>query len=230
MADRRRPRVTGLALGGLLLVVAALVLATVCTHLGAGRTGERRFSVWATHHDPAWFGQLGTWIDTGFGTVGAVVMITLVLLVLLLGGRRRDVVVEAALFFAAWGACSAVKYVASRHRPPAPPVHRIVQLQDPDSMPSGHTAIATGIVAAVCFTVWLGRGSHRVALAIGIPLVLVVAASRVFVGAHYLGDVTAAMLLSTGVCLLVLAVGRRLGRITPDLQGSEPLQRPRRRR
>ncbi|WP_255696357.1 phosphatase PAP2 family protein [Allobranchiibius sp. GilTou73] len=127
------------------------------------------------------------------------------------------------------GACSLVKHVAERARPPSPPVRRTVALQDPYSMPSGHTAIATGIVAAICFTVWLGRGSHRVALGIGIPVVLVVAASRVFVGAHYLGDVTVAMLLGAGVCLLVLALGRGLGRITPDLQGSEPLRRPARR-
>ncbi|NYJ75192.1 phosphatase PAP2 family protein [Allobranchiibius huperziae] len=219
----------GLTLAGALMVLVALSLATVCTRLGARRTGELRVSVWATHHDPGWGRQAGRWIDSGFGTVGAVVMIVLVLLVLLVGGRRRDVVVEAALFFATWGACSLVKHVAERARPPAPPVRRTVALQDPYSMPSGHTAIATGIVAAICFTVWLGQGSHRVALGIGIPVVLVVAASRVFVGAHYLGDVTVAMLLGAGVCLLVLALGRGLGRITPDLQGSEPLHRPARR-
>lgn len=210
-------------------MLLAVALATVCTHLGARRTGELRVSVWATHHDPAWAEQVGRWIDTGFGTVGAVVMIVLVVLVLLIGGRRRDVVVEVALFLATWGACSLVKHVAARHRPPAPPVRRVVALQDPYSMPSGHTAIATGIVAAICFTVWLGRGSHRVALGIGLPVVLVVAASRVLVGAHYLGDVTVAMLLGAGVCLLVLALGRSVGRITPDLQGTEPLRLPIRR-
>ena len=218
-----------MALAGALLVLVAVAVATICTHLGARRTGELRVSVWATHHDPAWAEQIGRWIDTGFGTVGAVVMIVLVLIVLIVGGRRRDVVVEAALFFATWGACSLVKHIAERHRPPAPPVRRVVVLQDPYSMPSGHTAIATGIVAAICFTVWLGWGSHRVALGIGVPVVLVVAASRVLVGAHYLGDVTVAMLLGSGVCLLVLALGRGLGHITPDLQGTKPLRLPARR-
>ena len=83
-----------------------------------------------------------------------------------------------------------------------------------DSFPSGHTALAAAIVAGAFFAARsLGR-STRLVLAIGIPFALIVAASRLYLGAHFLGDVTASLVFVTGFALVGAAlaplVARRL--------------------
>ena len=79
----------------------------------------------------------------------------------------------------------------------------------------GHTAAAAALTAALTLTAWYARGSVKAALVLGIPLVLLVAVSRVVVGAHYVGDVTVAVLLSVGTSLLVVAALVRMGVIDP---------------
>lgn len=220
----RDPQLRPLVRGGLALVVLALGLGWFLTARGAARTGELDASVWVTEHRFEPLTSVSTFIDVAVQPASVYVLMGLALLVFWIGGRGWDLVSEAILFVCSWGSTSLAKLLFARHRPPAPPVDRIVDLHDPNSMPSGHTAAAAALVAAMTLTAWYARGSVKVALAIGIPMVLLVGFSRVVVGAHYLGDVTVGMLLSAGTSLLVVAALVRLGIIDPIQDGgSRPL-------
>lgn len=65
-----------------------------------------------------------------------------------------------------------------------------------NSFPSGHTAAMTGFV----FPLLLWR---RRLLVIVVPLVAVVAAARVYLGAHHVSDTVAAAILGSFVAILV---------------------------
>ena len=74
------------------------------------------------------------------------------------------------------------------------------------SFPSGHTAAATllyGFLAAWLLTV-LKRRWHALVLLLAISMVVLVALSRVYLGAHYPSDVFAAMASSTAWLAIVL--------------------------
>ena len=71
------------------------------------------------------------------------------------------------------------------------------------SFPSGHAtnnAIVVTVVLLLLRPV-LGVTARRVLLAVGIAWVLVTCADRLFMGAHFLSDVTAGVLLGCGLCL-----------------------------
>jgi undecaprenyl-diphosphatase len=74
------------------------------------------------------------------------------------------------------------------------------------SFPSGHTAAATllyGVLAAWLLTV-LQRRWHALVLLLATSMVVLVALSRVYLGAHYPSDVFAAMASSTAWLAIVL--------------------------
>jgi len=128
--------------------------------------------------------------------------------------HRRAAVIFALSTAGLWLATSSLKLVFTRARPPADQVHALVHETARDSFPSGHTALAAAIVAGAFFAARsLGR-STRLVLAIGIPFALIVAASRLYLGAHFLGDVTASLVFVTGFALVGAAlaplVARRL--------------------
>ena len=77
------------------------------------------------------------------------------------------------------------------------------------SFPSGHTAAATlfyGVLAAYLVYVVKSRAERIAVIAGALVLIAMVAASRVYLGAHYLSDVSAAACSST-VWLVVCLVG-----------------------
>jgi len=59
-----------------------------------------------------------------------------------------------------------------------------------NSFPSGHTAATTGFFGVICFT------NRRLGFAL-LPIPLLIAASRMYVSAHYLSDVVCAAILGT---------------------------------
>ena len=76
------------------------------------------------------------------------------------------------------------------------------------SFPSGHATAAAAAAAAVCLMV-LGTSGHRLVRtavpAVSVVLAALVAASRVFLGVHYLSDVVGGVLL--GVALAAVSYG-----------------------
>jgi undecaprenyl-diphosphatase len=73
---------------------------------------------------------------------------------------------------------------------------------DLSSYPSGHAAYAVSLIACAIVLVRAGTGwVVRVgAVTVAIALVVAVAATRVYLGAHYLSDVVAGVAVGT-VCL-----------------------------
>ena len=92
------------------------------------------------------------------------------------------------------------------NHPPAQLVHALVHETKPDSFPSGHTAFAVALLAGTILALKVAHHSTRWAWALGIPAVLVVAASRLYLGAHYLGDVVGSYLFAGGTVLILGAV------------------------
>jgi undecaprenyl-diphosphatase len=77
----------------------------------------------------------------------------------------------------------------------------LVDLPDPFSFPSGHAAAAMAVAASVAFT-------HPAAGAVALPLAGLVAASRVRLRVHHLGDVVAGAGLGLAGALAAAAVLR----------------------
>ena len=83
------------------------------------------------------------------------------------------------------------------------------------SFPSGHTAAATvfyGVLAAFLVSRTYRRDLRVAAVAAAVAAIALVAFSRVYLGAHYLSDVLAAMASSTAWLVLCLSGVHRLVR------------------
>ena len=120
----------------------------------------------------------------------------------------RVVALRAALLtLVGWFSIEVFKWIFHRHRPPTALVHALVVEHGADSFPSGHTAFTASLVAGVFLALAGHRGVRRVVLLLGLPLILVVAASRLVIGAHYLADVTAAPFLAWGSIAVAVALG-----------------------
>ncbi len=119
--------------------------------------------------------------------------------------RRRSAVpavfVLGAVGFAA-GASTLTKYVVARERPPA--VLHLTAESD-FSFPSGHTTGTTALVGTVLVVLVLTRpGYARTAVAsvCAAGIVATVAATRLYLGVHWLTDVVGGAVLGTAVTLV----------------------------
>jgi len=89
-----------------------------------------------------------------------------------------------------------------------PPVVRLDEAPPTSSFPSGHTGAAVALYA--CLAVLLlrtvpRRPSARAMAAVGLAIPVIVAASRIYRGMHYLSDVVAGAIAS-GIWLAVVLV------------------------
>jgi membrane-associated phospholipid phosphatase len=127
---------------------------------------------------------------------------------LALSGRRRAAVRGlASVALASASANGLAKLSVRRVRPPlvvVPLVRRVHRAPVTTSFPSGHSA------SAAAFTVGVALEAPELAVPVG-ALAAGVAASRVWTGAHYPGDVVAGVALGTaaGLALARVCRGRR---------------------
>lgn len=192
---------SGLLVGGLGLAIGAFV-----TTEGARHTGELALDVTLAHHRDVVLNALGLVIQVGFGPLIAPLVLAAVCVVVWLGDHLAALV-TALLTIPGWFSVEVGKFVFQRARPPAAAVHALVVEHAPDSFPSGHTAFVAALVAALFVAAQGHRRLRTVVAALGIPLVLVVAGSRLEVGAHYLGDVVAAPMFAVGTIMVLVALG-----------------------
>lgn len=208
----RLPRVP-LAVTGAALLAVGLVLGFTVTSVGAQSTGELGLDVDIAGHRDGVLIALARFINVGIGPVVAPIL--LVIGCAFLWRRSRFAAVSVVgLTIAGWLSVELGKALVHRARPPIATVHALVVETKPDSFPSGHTAFAAALVFAVAATlVLLGRPT-RTLWWVGVPFIVVVAASRLYLGAHYLTDVIGAVIFAGGTVLVVLAVlGPRLLRL-----------------
>lgn len=123
--------------------------------------------------------------------------------------KTRDLMV--ALTFAlvvggGWLSSELIKVLVHRARPDFRMLaHPLSTEANFASFPSGHTCLATAL--AVGFVLLLrGRRAQRWAVVLGTVGVLIVASSRVYLGAHYPTDVIAAIVYTTAAMVAFLAV------------------------
>lgn len=148
--------------------------------------------------------------------VGPVVLLVLCIVLWRTLGRMVAIW-TAILTLVGWMSIEVFKMIFARHRPPTGVVHALVIETKPDSFPSGHTAFTSALVLGL-FVALCGHATfRRWVLIVGISLVIAVAASRLVLGAHYLGDVMAAPFLASGTILAIAAfttTGGKWGRPT----------------
>lgn len=156
----------------------------------------------------AWSGATAVWIDRRFGTRWRCLLRLLVVLFV-------DVMVVAAL-----------KHLVDRPRPPVE--DHLVDVSTL-SFPSGH-ATASAAAVSMLLLCLLAVGAPRPVLALasvlGLPLVVAMDWSRVYLGVHYLSDVVAGTILGlwlTLSCLWMLDLisGTRGSLPTPAAQAPE---------
>lgn len=135
---------------------------------------------------------------------GATSTLGVALLFVLLPGSARQLGVAMLLANVVSHACVQVlKRTVARHRPAAPDGRPLALLAHPDpfSFPSGHAAAAAAVATPVLLWEPLaGIGALSVAIA--------VAASRVRLRMHYVGDVVVGFLLGTAAGIMAFRLVR----------------------
>lgn len=113
--------------------------------------------------------------------------------------RRTRAMWALATMATGWLVAVLLKLAVQRSRPV---VEDPFAVHSGYSFPSGH-ATNNAIVITVLLLLLrpvLGVTTRRVLLAVGAAWVLITCADRIFMGAHYLSDVTAGVLLGVGLC------------------------------
>lgn len=135
-----------------------------------------------------------TWTGSAF----LLVPLALIACVALLrAGLHREALAVALSLGGARLIFNWVKLLVSRPRPPVEHLQAVTG----SSFPSGHATQASAFWFSLVFAIAAAGASPkltRVAGGLALAVVLVVAASRVYLGVHYPSDVVAGMLLGTG--------------------------------
>lgn len=162
---------------------------------------ERAIHTFVLHH--RWIADLARYLShLGDPLVVTAISIVLALLLWFRGDRRAAVFVVATRLLA-MAVSTGVKDVVRRPRPVL--AHPLAHAHG-YSFPSGHALGSAALWASVAL-VAVARGmSRRWALAIALGIPVIVAATRVLLGVHYVTDVVAGLLLGWACA----AVARRL--------------------
>lgn len=193
-------------------IVLASIAAVASLLDGIGENGDlaaldRPTLSWlVAHRDPVL-----TALMTTVSTVGGEVVMSIigVLAVVALAWRRRFD--EALLLGLALGGAESLslvlKHVVGRARPPAVSVLGVAETTL--SFPSGHTIGTATFGLALAYLWWRRSPSARralVGLAAAAVATAVMAASRLYLGDHWLTDVVGSVVLACGVMALVVLV------------------------
>ena len=191
-------------------VALASIVAVASLLDGIGENGDvaaldRPTMAWiVTHRDPI----LTTVADaaSAVGSEVAIVVIGALAVAALAWRRRFD---EALLLGFAFGAAESIalvlKHLVGRARPPA--VDVVGPVETTLSFPSGHTIGTAALSLALAYLFWRRSPSLRRALAgLGAAALVtaVMAASRIYLGDHWLTDVLGSVVLAVGVMGLVV--------------------------
>lgn len=174
---------------------------------GARATGELRLDeTLAGDRGPA-LADVSRVINVVFAPGVGLIWLALICVILWRTLGRVVALRAALLTLGGWLSIEIFKLLFHRHRPPTGLVHALVVERQPDSFPSGHTAFTASVVAGLFLAVAGHHVLRRVILSVGLPLIVIVAASRLFIGAHYLVDVSAAPLLAWASIAVGVALG-----------------------
>ncbi|MCB1280098.1 MAG: phosphatase PAP2 family protein [Salinibacterium sp.] len=140
--------------------------------------------------------------------IAAVLLAGVAVLILLFTRRWRAAVEFVVLVAGSWLGTEVVKYIVQRPRPDSSLLAHPLISETSWSFPSGHTAFAASL--ALGFIVLARRRSWRLLMVVaGILLAVAVALSRVYLGVHYVSDVTASLLYSAIAVSILAALWNR---------------------
>jgi undecaprenyl-diphosphatase len=147
------------------------------------------------HRSPLWLGPALFFNYAGGSIIGSVVIPVLIVLVLLAFRRPWGAAFFAIASVISVVAVQLIKHTVGRARPT-----EILVNADPGSFPSGHTANAATMVVV------LGILFPRVWVwCLGVAWALLMAASRTYLGAHWISDTAGGLILGAGVAVIVWA-------------------------
>jgi membrane-associated phospholipid phosphatase len=189
---------------GAALTLAAWGLGLTVTRIGASATGELSLDLFLARHRSVALSQIALVIDVLLGvSVAPIVLLTIAGLV----GKLWHWVAGALVVVVTgvgWVAAAVGKLLVHRSRPPGGVLHALVSETGIDSYPSGHTAFAAGLLASAVLIAYIfGRSAIRTAV-LGLPGLVVVGVSRLYLGVHYIADVLGSCLIASASTLLLI--------------------------
>lgn len=146
-------------------------------------------------------------IHYAFGPVGASALVVIICAYLLwIRKKPAQALAFALIVGSGWLAATLAKMLVARPRPSAASLHPVIAETGYNSYPSGHTAFAAAFVVAVVLVLARSRKAQLASLGAGAVFVVVVAFSRVYLGVHYISDVTASVLVVTAALMMCAPV------------------------
>lgn len=184
---RRPGRRELLAMGGLAVIAAVL---SVCAHLEPRFPGDLRLALLVQSADCAALDAIMEWVSrlTGDWRVAVLVIAGSVAVWRWLGRLEAVLVLMTGLSSPIQ---SGLKLLVDRPRP-APDLVHVFQAESGNGFPSGHAVFAMafwGLLAYFAYTRLQKRGLRRLALPSVAMTILLIGASRVYLGAHWPSDV-----------------------------------------
>ena len=172
--------------------------------------GELSVSVWVQSWQPSWLGTVMRAISAPGTGIAGIPLTALALPVLYLKGWQKESIFILAVTLLGFGVTSVIKELVARPRPPAGLVQTTGEF-DSFSFPSGHVThymVFLGTMAALL--IWNMRPSPaRTLLLSCVALALLgIGVSRVYLGAHMLGDVMGGYLLGAGMVAFAVVLWR----------------------
>jgi membrane-associated phospholipid phosphatase len=199
----RAPVVRFLATGAG-LTLAAWGLGFAVTRIGASATGELSLDLFLARHRSVTLSEFALVIDVLLGVSVAPIILLAIAGVVAKVWHWVAGVIVVVVTTAGWVAGAVGKVLVHRSRPPGGVLHALVSETGVDSYPSGHTAFAAGLLSsAVLITYIFGRSAIRTAV-MGLPGVVVVGVSRLYLGVHYVADVLGSCLVASASTLLLI--------------------------
>lgn len=196
------------AVGGVVIGVLLLILAAERYHAAEGTAVDQRVLAWMVAHRSPQLTSVATAITT-IGSPGGVALIAAACCAVLWWRARtlRPVVTLAATVAAAGALSTLMKIVVGSMRPPA-----VVQLisETDYGFPSGHVTATLTLVGMLVVVGATGVGAvarYGLAAAAGVA-VTVIAATRLYLGVHWLSDIIGGVLLGSLVLLAGSAAWR----------------------
>lgn len=195
----------------LIVCVAVVLLVIVAARVMASSTAwaqtELPVDQFLSRHHVGVLDSVALGIQWVLSPVRGLILLLLVSVAVLVKTRDWMVAVTFALTVGGgWLSAEIVKIIVHRARPDYHLLaHPLSTEANFASFPSGHTCLAAAL--ALGFIMLLrGRSGQKWAVAIGAVGVLIVAWSRLYIGAHYPTDVLGSMMYTTAVMIAFLAV------------------------
>ena len=166
---------------------------------------------WLAAHRVGWLTSLATGVTNTFGPTILPVLVAVGCGVWWLVTRRwRDPALLVAAMLLAVAVSTAIKALVGRPRPPEMSMS-VPGVETSASFPSGHTIGAATLVLVLAYLVARSRRTWRATVVwavVSVVVIVVVAATRLYLGYHFVTDVLAGACLAIAVLGVVVCVDR----------------------